>query len=259
MKALHKLLFFILLISLGFVYGCRDKEDLLKIYGVIGPEIEEKGICKFEFSDKKTRIKREGIFDLSYNKLLHSVDKQYGYIVYLGLINTLPDEIEVRSDVSSDINTIKVKGYDINVYNPNHVLVYKEHITKEKIIGPDSNSLETIRLFSDINVWEGPQNDESRDTLFTPFYPNGELQYDYVLVEIKAVGETGGGEDIDSDPFIFRINLCVDCLICPYEGDGPRCNEPNTVFDACSHKSIIMCGIVQDYPMECKIESEGDN
>ena len=254
MKGLYKIA--VLLVFLLILSACEDNTQALKIVGAIAPDKD----CEYKYDEKGTFFLTEGLFDLSYNKLANNGTGLYGYVLFLGINNILPEEIKVRGEVNTYVNNVKIYGFDIKVYNPNNIMIYKEYIQEESFVAMNSTSVVPVRIFRDKNAWEGNLGDNSRNVLFLPF--TGGKLYDYVTVEIIARAKTLSGETADSDPFNFRINLCIDCLMCPYGYDSDvLCDGvPETLADACGGNLLSRpsCGLAQDRYLTCSSSSEDD-
>jgi len=77
-----------------------------------------------------------------------------------------------------------------------------------------------------------------------------------MLVRIKFFGVTGAGREVDSNEFVFPIELCFGCLLdVPPEAIDPAFPTPNCrVFDEFDSNTVTdQCFIGQDQPVDCRL------
>lgn len=77
-----------------------------------------------------------------------------------------------------------------------------------------------------------------------------------MLVRIKFFGVTGAGREVDSNEFVFPIELCVGCLLdVPPEAVDPAFPSPNCrIADGFDSTTVSdSCFIGQDQPVDCRL------
>ncbi len=254
-------IFIVLMITLT-TSSCFENTVGLQIRGVLwGTEDNDSNVCSYEFDmEGGTFLSDEGtMMDLAYTKLAGAYTHNYGYTLPIGVINTLPNEMKTRSEVGGTVNSIEVKSVVIKVYTDQNVLVDTDVITKSRIVDPQTTSILYIPVFRNVLKWEGDTEDTSRNFLYSSLYDNdggNGLLTRYVTVDIFINAETLSGEYASSNHFRFRINLCVDCLLCA--GD-PNCTTPTSMVDACTQRQVAppftklasKCWKHQDTVLEC--------
>ena len=255
-------IFIVLMITLT-TSSCFDNLYNLQIQGAILPSDKD---CSYQYEIDGTnaRFLEDGtMMDLAYTKLAGAYTHNYKYLLGLGLINVLDADMKSRGEVSGYANSIETKSIVVKTYTDQNVLVDSDVITKNVIIDPKSGGVVLVPLFRNILKWEGETGDNSRGFLYSSFYDNeggNGLLTKYVTVDIVINAETLAGEYATSNHFKFRINLCVDCLLCPDKNvtNDSVCNAPTSLVDSCQQRGVLQptvfysyCGLHQDTPPLC--------
>ena len=234
-------LFIILFLIMMVFPSCEDSFNSLYIAGVVSFK-GDADKCDLGFSNEsgsKSTLLSEGLLDLPYNKLAHVKDGMYGYIMRLGLVNKLP--VAESSNVNGNINDIHVKKAKVDIYNDAGRKLTTEDLILDTLITSDSIAIVNVRLLNEATYWTKDlttgEFDYSKDTWYSLVYDptdkrgNGGLGTSYLIVKVTLEGETLGGEPITSNTFEFKINLCINCLLCPFG----FCNQvPTTLSEYCS-------------------------
>ncbi len=75
-----------------------------------------------------------------------------------------------------------------------------------------------------------------------------------VLVNFKAFGVTGGGEDVESDEYTFPVSVCNGCLVDFSTGTDPAQPAPNCAKTAATSTELVFpCFKGQDQPVACQL------
>ena len=204
----------ILLVITLTTSSCFDNLYNLQIRGVILPDSKDCS-SSYDIGSKNTMLSEEySMMDLAYTKLAGSNTHNYSYLLGLGVVNVLDAQVKSRGEVNGYVNSIETKSVVVKTYTDQNVLIDTDVITKDVIIDPKTGAAILIPLFRNVQRWEG---DNRSGYLYDIFYDNdgGELLTKYVTVDILINAETLSGEYASSNHFKFKINLCVDCLLCP--------------------------------------------
>lgn len=277
MKSILKI-FIILIITLS-TSACFDNLYNIHINGVAAPVVDGSDVeCNpselFEIESGKTYY-TEGLMDLAYSKIVGSKSGIYGYILRLNVFNLLSDE-EV-----DNVNTMHIKRANVTITNNLNNLVAQETITVDYSIFPRSAAVIPLRILNNRDKWQrNPDKpgfmDLTREFFYQNLYdvnkaaedpddPNGGLLTPYVIVKVTLEGETLGGFASESDTFEFKINLCVNCLICPInnincQNDNsfnPLENIDDITYYCPGLTATSVCGMANDQALQC-IDLEGN-
>jgi len=270
MKSILKI-FIILIITLS-TSACFDNMYNVHINGVAAPNLSDgEPDCTpeelFEI-DGGHVYHTEGIMDLAYSKIVGSKSGIYGYTMKLNVFNLLSDEAK------DNVNIVHLKKANITVLNHANNLVEQEVITIDSTISPQGAAVIPIRILSNRNKWQNPDAlggiDMTRAFLYQGLYnvdkaannledPNAGLTTPYVKVKVTLEGETLGGVSAVSDTFEFKVNLCINCLICPV--NNIHCQDdlsynPSESMDDITYYCPgsfpnVLCGLAQDTGLMC--------
>jgi hypothetical protein len=266
--------FIILMITIT-TSACFDNLYNLQIDGVLAVTIADDGTCTYDYSadGTDTLYHTEGMMDLAYTKLSGSSMGIYGYRITLGVKNLL--EIQSSDTANSNVNSIHIRQANVKTYSETGALLDTETINIDFTVSAEGVAVIPLRLFSNKLKWEIDENGDTikgRDALYSSFYyaSEGITTTNHVIVDIQLIGDTLGGEYVTTDHFKYKINLCIDCLLCPINildtpDTTPSCQSPLSLNDAClqNYNSPLTngptCGLYQDAPIsavQCGIVEE---
>jgi len=262
----------IILIIATTTSSCFDNLYNLHVDGVIAPEVKDDK-CIWSYSEDSNFYYEYGVMDLAYTKLAGASAGKYSYRMFLGVKNLLNSEIKTTSETNININAVKIKNIVVKTYTDQNVLVDTEIINNNSVIYPNTGLPLDISIFTDSRKWEGTPANPGRNFLYSSFYDNvggNGLITKYVIVDIVINAETFGGEYASSNHFKYKIDLCVDCLLCSenYLKDPvDYCITPTSLNDACiqnygmsNPKAIgsLCVGYFQDKGMTCLTTEAGN-
>ena len=255
--------------------ACFDNLYQLHINGVVAPTVDGDEIkCTpddaFEIEGAKT-YHTQGLMDLAYTKISGVKSGLYGYYLKLNVFNLL------TKDAKDNTNLAHIRKANIKVFNYLNNIIDKETITVDFTVGAETAAVIPVRILSNKAAWHGGAPiDMTRDFLHVGLYnqdladqdldnPNAGLLTPYIMVEVTVEGETLGGVNLLSDVFKFRINLCVNCLICP--DNNINCQNDRSYNPGLSPDDMgyycpgadsygYLCSMSQDYPIQCTMPDE---
>lgn len=259
---------FILLMITLTTSSCFDNLYNLQIRGAILPDDTD---CSYTYDigGKNVIFPEDGsMMDLAYTKLAGAYTHNYKYLLGLGVVNVLDADIKSRSDVNAYANSIQTKSIVVKTYTDQNVLVDTDVITKNVTIEPKTGAAILVPLFRNVQKWEGDTGDNSRGFLYSSFYDNeggNGLLTKYVTVDIVINAETFSGEYASSNHFKFRVNLCVDCLLCPENNvtNNSACSAPTSLVESCQERGVTnptifysYCGLYQNGAPICAEQTQ---
>jgi len=259
---------FILLMITLTTSSCFDNLYNLQIRGAILPS-DKDCTYSYDFGSDNVRFIEDGsMMDLAYTKLAGAYTHNYKYLLGLGVVNVLDADVKSRAEVSSYANSIQTKSIVVKTYTDQNVLVDTDVVTKSVVIDPKTGGAILVPLFRNVQKWEGDTGDTSRGFLYSSFYDNeggNGLLTKYVTVDIVINAATLGGEYASSNHFKFRVNLCVDCLLCPENNvtNNTACSTPTSLLESCQERGVAQptrfdayCGLYQNTAPLCVDSAE---